>query len=70
MEGSHCDGEGSWTRVAFVNMSVPGSSCPSGLVQYDDIFNTRLCWINIKNCGCNSTSSLLMGSTIPRCVVK
>ena len=46
MEGSHCDEEGGWTRVAFVNMSVPGSSCPSGLVQYDNIFNTSLCWIN------------------------
>ena len=46
MEGSHCDGEGGWTRVAFVNMSEPGSSCPPGLVQYDNIFNTSLCWIN------------------------
>ena len=34
MEGSHCDGEGGWTRVPFVNMSVPGSSYPPGLVQY------------------------------------
>ena len=33
MKGSHCDGEGGWTRMAFVNMSEPGSSCPSGLVQ-------------------------------------
>ena len=46
MEGSHCDEEGGWTRVAFVNMSEPGSSCPPGLVQYDNIFNTSLCWIN------------------------
>ena len=43
MEGSHCDGEGGWTRVAFVNMSKPGSSCPPGLVQYDNIFDTSLC---------------------------
>ena len=57
MEGSHCDGEGSWTRVAFVNMSVPGSSCPPGLVQYDNIFTTSLCWINgtyQNHPGCNS----------------
>ena len=40
MKGSHCDGNGGWTRVAFVNMSEPGSSCPSGLVQYDNIINT------------------------------
>ena len=58
MEGSHCDGEGGWTRVAFVNVSKPGSSCPHGLVQYDNIFNTRLCWINsgIYYEGCSSTS--------------
>ena len=55
MEGSQCDGEGGWTRVAFVNMSEPDSSCPPGLAQYDDIFNTSLCWINIKHCGCNSS---------------
>ena len=44
MEGSDCDGEGGWTRVAFVNMSEPGSSCPPGLVQYY-ISDTSLCWI-------------------------
>ena len=58
MEGSDCDGEGGWTRVAFVNMSEPGSSCPSGLVQYDNIFNTSLCFINGKTSsftGCKST---------------
>ena len=59
MKGSHCDGEGGWTRVAFVNMSVPGSSCPPGLVQYDNIFNTSLCWINNETYSpywrCNST---------------
>ena len=58
MEGSHCDGEGGWTRVAFVNMSEPGSSCPPGLVQYDNIFNTSLCFINGKTSsftGCKST---------------
>ena len=57
MEGSHCDGEGGWTRVALVNMSEPGSSCPPGLVQYDNIFNTSLCWINKGRnpyTGCNS----------------
>ena len=53
MEGSHCDEEGGWTRVAFVNMSVPGSCCPPGLVQYN-ISNISLCWINIVYSGCNS----------------
>ena len=51
MKGSHCDGEGGWTRVAFINMSEPGSSCPPGLVKYDKIFNTSLCWVH------NGTSS-------------
>ena len=58
MEGSHCDGEGGWTRVAFVNMSEPGSSCPPGLVQYDNITNTSLCRINDRTSSfysCNST---------------
>ena len=60
MEDSHCDGEGGWTRVAFVNMSEPGSSCPPGLVQYDNIFNSSLCWITRATYynyyeGCNST---------------
>ena len=55
MNGSHCDGEGGWTRVAFVNMSEPGSSCPPGLIQYDNIINTSLCWItNGIYIGCNS----------------
>ena len=53
MEGSHCDGEGGWTRVASVNMSIPGSSCPPGLVQYN-ISNISLCWINDNYTGCNS----------------
>ena len=33
MEGTNCNGEGSWTRVAFVNMSQPGATCPTGLTQ-------------------------------------
>ena len=55
MEGSHCDRERGWTRVAFVNMSEPGSSCPSGLVQYDNIFDTSLCWITEQTAKCSST---------------
>ena len=60
MEGIYCDGEGGWTKVAFVNMSEPGSSCPPGLVQYDNIFDTSLCWTtsgknNNHYAGCSST---------------
>ena len=47
MMGSNCDGEGGWTRVAFVNMSEPGASCPPKLEEYDNITNgSLLCWIN------------------------
>ena len=33
MEGANCGGEGGWTRVAFVNMTKPGATCPQGLEQ-------------------------------------
>ena len=33
MEGTNCNGEGGWTRVAFVNMSEPNATCPTGLTQ-------------------------------------
>ena len=45
MEGSNCGGEGGWTRIAFINMSEPGTTCPTGLTeeQYDNI---TLCGLN------------------------
>ena len=33
MEGTNCGGEGGWTRVASVNMSQSGTTCPQGLTQ-------------------------------------
>ena len=33
MEGTNCGEEGGWTRVAFVNMTKPGATCPQGLDQ-------------------------------------
>ena len=30
MEGTDCGGEGGWTRVAYVNMSQSGATCPQG----------------------------------------
>ena len=33
MEGENCGGEGGWMRVAYVNMSDPGSQCPQHLNQ-------------------------------------
>ena len=34
MEGTNCGGEGGWTRVAYVNMSQSGATCPQGLTQF------------------------------------
>ena len=33
MEGTNCGGEGGWMRVAYVNMSQSGTTCPQGLTQ-------------------------------------
>ena len=44
MEGDNCDGEGGWTRIAYVNMAEPGATCPEGLTaqSYSNI-NHDLC---------------------------
>ena len=33
MEGTNCEEEGGWLRVAFVNMTQPCATCPQGLMQ-------------------------------------
>ena len=33
MEGTHCGGEGGWTRVIYINMTQAGATCPQGLEQ-------------------------------------
>ena len=33
MEGTHCGGEGGWTRVTYINMTQAGATCPQGLEQ-------------------------------------
>ena len=48
MEGTNCGGEGGWTRVAFVNMSQPGATCPTGLTQIQQS-NLTLCSRNDTN---------------------
>ena len=52
MEGTNCGGEGGWTRVASVNMSQSGATCPQGLTQRL-IFGNNYCGRNII--GCQST---------------
>ena len=48
MEGTNCNGEGGWTRIAFVNMSQPGATCPTGLTQIEQS-NLTLCSRNDTN---------------------
>ena len=47
MEGINCDEEGGWTRVAYLNMTEPGTNCPSELTQ------TGYIDINHDVCGCS-----------------
>ena len=53
MEGSNCGGEGGWTRVAYINMTKLGSTCPEGL-ELKTISGLTLCG-NIASYGCDST---------------
>ena len=55
MEGINCDGEGGWTRVAYLNMTEPNATCPAGLIlqEYDNI-DHPLCGRHDR-AGCNST---------------
>ena len=50
----NCDGEGSWIRVAQLNMSEPGATCPPGLTlqNYNNIDHS-LC--GQSSSGCAST---------------
>ena len=57
MEGMNCDEEGGWTRVAYVNMTEPGTTCPSGLTQ------TGYININHDVCGRPNPSSAPCDST-------
>ena len=54
MDGNNCDGEGGWIRVAQLNMSEPGATCPPGLTlqNYNNI-NHSLC--GRSSSGCAST---------------
>ena len=57
MEGINCDEEGGWTRVAYLNMTEPGTTCPSGLTQTGYInINHDVCGRpNTLSGGCDST---------------
>ena len=59
MEGTNCGGEGGWTRVAYVNMSQSGATCPQGLTQ-TTISRLTLCGRN-GPAGCQSTVFSTLG---------
>ena len=56
MEGMKCDGEGVWTRVAYINMTQSGATCPTGLstLSYNNI-NHDLCGKPSREPFCVST---------------
>ena len=58
MEGTNCGGEGGWTRVAYVNMSQSGATCPQGLTQ-TTLSGLTLCGRN--GSGCQSTVLSTLG---------
>ena len=52
MKGTNCAREGGWMRVAYINMTEPGATCPQGLNQTS--YNNKSLCGNFKY-GCNST---------------
>ena len=58
MEGTNCGGEGGWTRVAYVDMSQSGATCPQGLMQ-TTLSGLTLCGRNGP--GCQSTVFSTLG---------
>ena len=57
MEGINCDEEGGWTRVTYLNMTEPGTTCPSGLTQtsYNNLDHDVCGRPNPSSAGCGST---------------
>ena len=64
MNGTHCDGKGGWTRVAYLNMTESGATCPPGLSlqQYNNI-NHGVCGrpFSSSSGSCSSTSFSTLG---------
>ena len=60
MEGTNCGGERGWTRVAYVNMSQSGATCPQGLTQRT-LSGLTLCGRSAGAPGCQSTAFSTLG---------
>ena len=63
MNGTHCDGKGGWTRVAYLNMTESGATCPPGLSlqQYNNIDHGLCGRFNSSSGSCNSTTFSTLG---------
>ena len=63
MNGTHCDGKGGWTRVAYLNMTESGSTCPPGLLlqQYNNIDHGVCGRLKSSSGGCSSTKFSTLG---------
>ena len=61
MNGTNCGGEGGWMRVAYVNMSESGTTCPEGLAQ-QTYSGLTLCGRNANSgVGCQSAVFSTLG---------
>ena len=63
MEGTNCGGQGGWMRVAHVNMSQSGASCPQGLTQ-KNMSGLTLCGQSAT--GCQGTLFSALGLSYSR----
>ena len=63
MEGTNCGGQGGWMRVAHVNMSQDGASCPQGLTQ-KNMSGLTLCGQSAN--GCQGTLFSALGLSYSR----
>ena len=64
MKGIHCDGKGGWTRVAYLNMTESGATCPPGLsLQLYNNIDYGLCGrpSSPSSAGCTSTNFSTLG---------
>ena len=58
MKGAHCDEKGGWTRVAYLNMTESGATCPPGLsLQLYNSIDHGVCGrpSSSSSAGCSST---------------
>ena len=63
MEGSNCDGEGGWMRVADFNLAEPGATCPEGL-RLVTTAEGNLCYQETSNAINRCDSSFFSSKTI------